>query len=207
MYNGKAWEIYQRIRLGLSKDKENDIKEMIKYADLDIASYKDQAGYALRAVIEFRYVSKDSEKTKLFLKKAIDAGGSVDTFTIAGSIYQRCGDVKSAISSYKHALQLAPNDNGLFITKNLIVGLYQNNDLVSIERIIAPKLDVKDIDPVMLGFYSYVLLTKGKDVDAKKYFLKAKEKGLTRKRLSLFVNYKEVLDEFIEKLKPLGSLD
>ena len=46
-----------------------------------------------------------------------------------------------------------------------------------------------------------------KDEDAKKYFLKAKEKGLTRKRLSLFVNYKKVLDEFIEKLKPLGSLD
>ena len=68
-------------------------------------------------------------------------------------------------------------------------------------------LNVKDIDGVMLGFYSYVLLTKGKDEDAKKLFLKAKEKGLTRKRLSLFVNYKKVLDEFIEKLKPLGSLD
>jgi len=37
--------------------------------------------------------------------------------------------------------------------------------------------------------------------------LKAKEKRLTRKRLSLFVNYKKVLDEFIEKLKQLGSLD
>ena len=46
-----------------------------------------------------------------------------------------------------------------------------------------------------------------KDENAKKFFLKAKEKGLTRKRLSLFVNYKKVLDEFIEKLKPLGSLD
>ena len=44
-----------------------------------------------------------------------------------------------------------------------------------------------------------------KDEDAKKIFLKAK--GLTRKRLSLSVNYKKVLDDFIEKLKPLGSLD
>ena len=141
------------------------------------------------------------------MKKAIDAGGSVDTFTIAGSIYQRCGDVKSAISFYNNALQLAPNDNGFFITKNLIAAHYQNNDLDSIERIVAPKLNVKDIDGVMLGFYSYVLLTKGKDKDAKKFFLKAKEQGLTRKRLSLFFNNKKVLDEFIEKLKPLGSLD
>ena len=46
-----------------------------------------------------------------------------------------------------------------------------------------------------------------KDEDAKKIFLKAKAKGLTRKRVSLFVNYKKVLDDFIEKLKPLGSLD
>ena len=115
--------------------------------------------------------------------------------------------LKSAISFYKNALQLAPNDNGFFITKNLIAAYYQNNDLDSIERIVAPKLNVKDIDGVMLGFYSYVLLTKGKDEDAKKLFLKAKEKGLTRKRLSLFVNYKKVLDEFIEKLRPLGSLD
>ena len=102
---------------------------------------------------------------------------------------------------------MAPNDNEFFITKSLLEAYYQNNDLDSIERTIVPKLNVKDIDPVMLGFYSYVLLTKGKDEDAQKFFLKAKEKGLTRKRLSLFVNYKKVLDEFIEKLKPLGSLD
>ena len=40
-----------------------------------------------------------------------------------------------------------------------------------------------------------------------KNFFESKRKRITRKRLSLFVNYKKVLDEFIEKLKPLGSLD
>ena len=207
IYNGMAWGIYQRIRLGLSKDKNSDIKKLVEYSKADVAAFKDPGAYALRALVEFRYVTKDCEKSKSFLKKAIDAGGSVDAFSIAGSIYKRCSDLKSAISFYKNALQLAPNDNGFFITKNLLAAYYQNNDLDSIERIIVPKINVKDIDPVMLGFYSYVLLTKGKDEDAKKNFLKAKEKGLTRKRLSLFVNYKKVLDEFIEKLKPLGSLD
>ncbi len=207
IYNGMAWEIYQRIRLGLSKDKKSDIKKLVEYSKADVAAYKDASAYALRALVEFRYGSKDCEKTKSLVKNAIDAGGSVDTFSIAGSIYKRCSDLKSAISFYKNALQLAPNDNGFFITKSLLAAYYQNNDLDSIERTIVPKLNVKDIDPVMLGFYSYVLLTKGKDEDAQKIFLKAKEKGLTRKRLSLFVNYKKVLDEFIEKLKPLGSLD
>ncbi len=207
LYNGMAWGIYQKIRLGLSKDKKSDIKKLLEYSEADVAAFKDPGAYALRALVEFRYVSKDCEKSKSFLKKAIDAGGSVDAFSIAGSIYKRCSDLKSAISFYKNALQLAPNDNGFFITKNLIAAYYQNNDLDSIERTIVPKLNVKDIDPVMLGFYSYVLLNKGKDEDAKKFFLKAKAKGLTRKRLSLFVNYKKVLDDFIEKLKPLGSLD
>ena len=207
IYNGMAWGIYQKIRLGLSKDENSDIKKLVEYSKADVAAFKDPGAYALRALVEINYVSKDCEKSKSFLKKAIDLGGSVDAFSIAGSIYKRCSDLKSAISFYNNALQLAPNDNGFFITKNLIAAHYQNNDLDSIERIVAPKLNIKDIDGVMLGFYSYVLLTKGKDEDAKKLFLKAKEKGLTRKRLSLFVNYKKVLDEFIEKLKPLGSLD
>ena len=41
----------------------------------------------------------------------------------------------------------------------------------------------------------------------KDFFWKQKKKDWREKRLSLFVNYKKVLDEFIEKLKPLGSLD
>ena len=103
-----AWEIYQRIRLGLSKDKKSDIKKLVEYSKADVAAYKDASAYALRALVEFRYGSKDCEKTKSFVKKAIDAGGSVDTFSIAGSIYKRCSDLKSAISFYKNALQLAP---------------------------------------------------------------------------------------------------
>ena len=80
IYNGMAWEIYQRIRLGLSKDKKNDIKKLVEYSKADVAAYKDASAYALRALVEFRYGSKDCEKTKSFVKKAIDAGGSVDTF-------------------------------------------------------------------------------------------------------------------------------
>ena len=134
IYNGMAWEIYQRIRLGLSKDKKSDIKKLVEYSKADVAAYKDASAYALRALVEFRYGSKDCEKTKSFVKKAIDAGGSVDTFSIAGSIYKRCSDLKSAISFYKNALQLAPNDNGFFITKSLLAAYYQNNDVDSIER-------------------------------------------------------------------------
>ena len=207
LYHGKAWAIYQKIRLGLSKDRENDIKKMIKYADLDVSAYNDQSGYALRALVEFRYASKDCKKSKSFLKKAIDLGGSVDAFTIAGAISRRCGDLTSAIDNYKNALQLAPNDNGFFITSNLVAAYYQNNDLDAIKRLVAPKVDIKDIDPSMLGFYSYFLFSKGEKEKAKKMFLQAKEKGMTRKRLSMIVSNKKVLDEFIEKLRPLGNLN
>ena len=32
IYNGMAWGIYQRIRLGLSKDKKSDIKKLVEYS-------------------------------------------------------------------------------------------------------------------------------------------------------------------------------
>ena len=37
IYNGMAWEIYQRIRLGLSKDKKSDIKKLVEYSKADVA--------------------------------------------------------------------------------------------------------------------------------------------------------------------------
>ena len=89
-----ALGIYQIIRLGLSKDKKSDIKKLVEYSKADVAAFKDPGAYALRALVEINYVSKDCEKSKSFLKKAIDAGGSVDAFSIAGSIYKRCSDLK-----------------------------------------------------------------------------------------------------------------
>ena len=58
----------------------------------------------------------------------------------------------------------------------------------------------------MLVIFSYVLLDKNEKKEAKNILLKAIKKGLTRKMLVRLIGNKKVVI-FVEKLKPLGSLD
>ena len=112
LHNGRAWGIYQNILLGLSQNKEQDVRELLKYADLDILENKNPAAYALRALVEQSFISKDCDKSLVFINKAIELGGTVDTYTIAGTIYRRCNQFEKSINNYKNAINLAPNDNG-----------------------------------------------------------------------------------------------
>ena len=75
-----------------------------------------------------------------------------------------------------------------------------------IDRLVSQKVNLSDIKATMLGIYSYVLLDKNEKKEAKKILLKAIKKGLTRKMLVRLIGIKKV-ETFVEKLKPIGSLD
>ncbi len=206
LHNSKAWGIYQNILLGLSQDKEQDVRELLKYADLDVLENKNPAAYALRALVEQSFISKDCDKSLVFINKAIELGGTVDAYTIAGTIYRKCNEFEKSINNYKNALNLAPNDNGFFITEYLVASYYLAGKFEEIDRLVSPKVNLSDIKSTMLGIYSYVLLDKNEKKEAKNILLKAIKKGLTRKMLVRLIGNKKV-EIFVEKLKPLGSLD
>ena len=206
LYNGKAWGIYQNILLGLSQNKEEDVRELLKYADLDVFENNNPAAYALRGMVEQRFISKDCDKSLVFINKAIELGGTVDTYTIAGTIYRICNEYEKSIKNYKNALNLAPNDNGFFITKNLVASYYLSGKFEEIDRLVSPKVNLRDIEVTMLGIYSYVLFDKNNKKEAKKILLKAIKKGLTRKMLIRQIGINKV-DFFIEKLRPLANID
>ena len=206
LHNGVAWGIYQNILLGLSQNKEQDIRELLKYADLDVFENKNPAAYALRALVEQSFISKDCDKSLVFINKAIELGGTVDAYTIAGTIYRKCNEFEKSINNYKNALNLAPNDNGFFITEYLVASYYLAGKFEEIDRLVSPKVNLSDIKSTMLGIYSYVLLDKNEKKEAKNILLKAIKKGLTRKMLVRLIGNKKV-EIFVEKLKPLGSLD
>ena len=206
LYNGKAWGIYQNILLGLSQNKEEDVRELLKYADLDVFENNNPAAYALRGMVEQRFISKDCDKSLVFINKAIELGGTVDTYTIAGTIYRRCNEYEKSIKNYKNALNLAPNDNGFFITKNLVASYYLSGKFEEIDSLVSPKVNLRDIEVTMLGIYSYVLFDKNNKKEAKKILLKAIKKGLTRKMLIRQIGINKV-DFFIEKLRPLANID
>ena len=206
LYNGKAWGIYQNILLGLSQNKEEDVRELLKYADLDVFENNNPAAYALRGMVEQRFISKDCDKSLVFINKAIELGGTVDTYTIAGTIYRRCNEYEKSIKNYKNALNLAPNDNGFFITKNLVASYYLANKFEEIDRLVSPKVNLKDIEASMLGIYAYVSFDKNNKKEAKNILLKAIKKGLTKKLLVRQIGVNKA-ETFIEKLKPLGNID
>lgn len=206
LYNVKAWGIYQKILLGLSQNKEEDVKEMMKYADLDVLEYKNPAAYALRALVEQSFISKDCDKSLVFINKAIELGGTVDTYTIAGTIYRRCNQFEKSINNYKNAINLAPNDNGFFITENLVASYYLAGKFEEIDRLVSPKVNLRDIKVTILGIYSYVLLDKNEKKEAKKILLKAIKKGLTRKMLVRLIGINKV-EIFVENLRPLANIE
>ena len=178
----------------------------MKYADLDVFENKNPAAYALRALVEQSFISKDCDKSLVFINKAIELGGTVDAYTIAGTIYRKCNEFEKSINNYKNALNLAPNDNGFFITEYLVASYYLAGKFEEIDRLVSPKVNLSDIKSTMLGIYSYVLLDKNEKKEAKNILLKAIKKGLTRKMLVRLIGDKKV-EIFVEKLKPLGSLD
>ena len=206
LYNVKAWGIYQKILLGLSQNKDEDVKEMLKYADLDVLEYENPAAYALRALVEQSFISKDCDKSLVFINKAIELGGTVDTYTIAGTIYRRCNQFEKSINNYKNAINLAPNDNGFFITENLVASYYLAGKFEEIDRLVSPKVNLRDIKVTILGIYSYVLLDKNEKKEAKKILLKAIKKGLTRKMLVRLIGINKV-EIFVENLRPLANIE
>ena len=206
LHNGIAWGIYQNILLGLSQNKEQDVRELLKYADLDILENKNPAAYALRALVELSFISKDCDKSLVFINKAIELGGTVDAYTIAGTIYRKCNEFEKSINNYKNALNLAPNDNGFFITENLVASYYLAGKFEEIDRLVSPKVNLRDIKVSILGIYSYVLLDKNEKKEAKKILLKAIKKGLTRKMLVRLIGINKV-EIFVENLRPLANIE
>ena len=170
-----------------------------------IAHTQGQA-YALRALVELSFISKDCDKSLVFINKAIELGGTVDAYTIAGTIYRKCNEFEKSINNYKNALNLAPNDNGFFITENLVASYYVAGKFEEIDRLVSPKVNLRDIKVSILGIYSFVLLDKNEKKEAEKILLKAIKKGFTRKTLVRLIGINKV-EILVEKLKPLGSLD
>ena len=75
-----------------------------------------------------------------------------------------------------------------------------------INRLISPKVNLRDIKVTILGIYSYVLLDKNEKKEAKKILLKAIKKGLTRKMLVRLIGLKKV-EIFVENLRPLANIE
>jgi tetratricopeptide (TPR) repeat protein len=134
-------------------------------------------------------------------------GGSVDAFTTAGVVYFLCKDYPKSIASFQNALRLVPNDNGWFITRYLGTTLYRAKDFSSLQKLIEEDIDSEDMPPVLIAYYSFIMLENGEKGKAKEYFDLAKSKGLSKKYLTRYDMNDEIFQNFKVKMQEIGVLE
>ncbi len=134
--------------------------------------------------------------------KGIELGGTVDIYNSGGIVNLICGDLENAKKNLKRALSLAPNDQGWFVTSQLVVTLYQLGDVDEIKELIFEKIDYIDMPAHMVAIYAAIQIDDNNLDEAKKYLEVANKKGLTEDSIFRQFFKPKPAKEFIEKISP-----
>ena len=103
---------------------------------------------------------------------------------IGAGVYNGCGQTKKAIARIEEMLRIVPNDPGWFINGLLVKFLYEEyQDYEKIHTVIGEKIDIKDMNSMVLAIYSILEYDRGNQAEAIKYFKRAKENGFLKARL------------------------
>ena len=205
----EAWQLFQKFRLGLTKSEE-DLEKLSfiinRAIELDPTS---PDAYAARSMIGLRFLNRGCKQSLIDIGKAEEIGATVDTLTIAGDVYELCGDIKNGIAARRDALLLVPNDTGWFITRNLVMSLYKDNQISEIYELIGEDIDAEDMPPRVLALYAFFEQQKGNMQNAKKYLERAKKNNFDRRKFErqFSTEQKELLKKTIDGLLKISSLD
>ena len=204
----EAWQIFQRIVMQISTDKEKDLERLKfltnKAIELNPAS---PDTHAARALIGLRLLNTGCEASLNDIIKSEEKGSTVDTLTIASAVYANCGDLKKAIDSNRSALKLLPNDTGWFVTARLVVLLYQTGQIDEIYNLIGKNIEAKDMEYRVLAILAFLEHQKGNKELAKEYLSRAKNNGFSRGSFQSNITNKDLREKTIKGLLEIGSLE
>ncbi len=196
----KGWIVFQRLTMNLSENTEDDIKELDLITTRHIKKVGDNDAYALRALSEIQFFSQDCEKSRNYMDKAIELGGTVDIYTIAGSMEQQCDNLEKSARLYYNALQLQPNDNNYFVSRQLVLTLYLLDRIDDIKELMSEKINNDDYNLGTIGIlvaYSAIEAEEGDIDEAKKIWERVTKTGL---KLDSLKSYRK--GKFFQKIKP-----
>ena len=186
MYVMESWQIYQRLALGLSGNKEDDLKRLEYVVNRNIELHPDNSdAYNARALIGLSHFGFSCEQAIADIDTAEKNGSNQETLLIGSGVYSRCGQVEEAISRLRELLKIVPNDPGWFQTGILVTMLYWNDQHSEIYDLIGENIAASDMDPRVLAIYSILEFKKGNDKKAVKYFLRSKKNGFNNSRLGI----------------------
>lgn len=206
----EAWQVYQKLILKLSTDKDQDLERLSLIMDQAIElNPKSSDALAAGALIGVDMLNKSCQEAIADIQLAKKLSGTVDTLTTAGIVYERCRDSKNAIKSKRDALNLVPNDNGWFITSSLVFSLYKDNQISEIYSLIGENIEAEDMSARVLALYAFLEQEKGNIESAKKFLKRAKEKNLNIKKFKMQFrpDQKPLLEKTIAGLLKLESLE
>ena len=208
--NLEAWQLYQKLNFGLSKNKEKDLKRLRYNLDRGIEEEPNSVDMlAARALIGQQYLGRNCKDSLADIIRTEQLGSTVDSLTISASVYEKCGEMKKGIESSRSALELVPNDFGWFITSNLVVRLYKVGQIDEIYKLIGDDIEAKDMGSWVFAIYAFLEQDKGNMENAKKYLERPKKRGLNLVRFeeTLKSHDKELHKKTINGLKKIGDLE
>ena len=186
MYVMESWQIYQRLGLNLSKNKEEDLKRLKYIVNRNIELHPENSdAYNARALIGLSYFGFSCEQAIADIDRAEKNGSNQETLLIGSGVYSRCGQVEEAISRLQELLRIVPNDPGWFQTGMLVTMLYWDGQHSEIYSLIGQKIAASDMDPRVLAIYSILEFKKGNEKKAVEYFVRSKKNGFNNSRLGI----------------------
>ena len=206
-YNFESWQLFQKINFGLSSDIEKDKNVLKSNIEKAITRRGNAEDFALKALMELLLLSNSCEIAKSNAEKALALGGGVDVYTILGSVYSGCGDLATSVRFTKMALELVPNDNGWFITNNLVSALYRLARYEEIRDLVEENIEAEDMLITILGVFASIEFIEGNKNNAERLLKRAKSQGLNKERIRAWFNATEDGDKLIADLLKIGPLD
>ena len=205
----EAWQIWLKLLLNLSDDPLTDKKRIDFLINRQVELTPDNPdAYNVRAYLGLTLLDYGCEKATADMATAGDISLTVDTLSIGGMVYFRCGDLDKAIAWRKKAIRLVPNDANWTITGGLSSILFEAGRFEEIYEIVGEKINLEDMDSRILAIYAVLEARQGNVEVAKRYHQRSINNGLTRALLRNFSFSDEDLKEmFLSELLEIGYFE
>ena len=205
----EAWQIWLKLLLNLSDDPLTDKKRIDFLINRQVELTPDNPdAYNGRAFLGLTLLDYGCEKATADMAKAGDISLTVDTLSIGGMVYFRCGDLDKAIAWRKKAIRLVPNDANWTITGGLSSILFEAGRFEEIYEIVGEKINLEDMDSRILAIYAVLEARQGNVEVAKRYHQRSINNGLTRALVRNFSFSDEDLKEmFLSELLEIGYFE
>jgi len=210
--NSLAWLYWQKIYMGISTNRSEDIKSGLKYAEASLLNSPNFVG-SLSATASLEMLAGNYEKSCKINQTLIDFVETIADRALGAGGQHFCGDLESAVTNYEYVLKKAPHVSswvkylyGYALTEQ---GEY-DKALEFFETELQKKHSWSGTEQTMYVLSAYIKIKQGNEKEAKVLFEKQKEfdgKGKTAKRIKgeLFgLRDKTFLTDLLNTLKPLG---